>query len=408
MEGQHAGSSQSKGKGAALTLLTTTSSDAIIPTSTETGEKLDYQIFQAIARINRLSSAVESQAKTAIALVTQRAEKSQQWVKDHEDDLKNHAAKLSEYIGVGADPDTDQELEALLKPIEMPAGLFDGTQQAKDAVEVEDDAEDALPGPSTKRKNPNTSDNKPKKKQERSGSDEGVRGIPKSDKTKKKMPIHHHLDKCSAVVLTEKGGYVELRCDKCGGNSGRVSKKFLSGIRGFNKHFRSAHNESPGPPEIIKRCAMRDVGAEEAHDIESGEESPDRHEADIIEDRTEDDTIAQFLNAGESASWDGDFSVYPYSPKPYAQVPLRGCEAVVQGVFVELRCNRCGGNAYYRRGYLNGIDGFQAHYYFDHGVCMEKEDVLKECCIRYLTDSEVNDIRHGILRIPFRPVAAPN
>lgn len=92
MEGQHAGSNQSKGKGAALTLLTATSSDATIPTSTETGEKLDQRIFQAIARINRLSGAVESQAKTAIALVTQRAEKSQQWVKDHEDDLKKHAS----------------------------------------------------------------------------------------------------------------------------------------------------------------------------------------------------------------------------------------------------------------------------------------------------------------------------
>lgn len=94
---------------------------------------------------------------------------------------------------------------------------------------------------------------------------------PKSDKAKKKIPLHHHLDNCGAVVRNGKGTYVELRCDKCHGNSGRVTKKFLSGVRGFSKHFRAVHKESPSPAEILQRCAVRDLTADEVVDINSGE-----------------------------------------------------------------------------------------------------------------------------------------
>lgn len=52
----------------------------------------DQKIVEAIARINLLSSAVAPQAQEATALVTQKAEQSQEQVKDHKAELSWHVA----------------------------------------------------------------------------------------------------------------------------------------------------------------------------------------------------------------------------------------------------------------------------------------------------------------------------
>lgn len=66
--------------------------DPKAPTGTQVDATTDQRIFEAIARMNRLSSAVASQAQEAIALVTQKAEESQKWVEDHKAELSQNFA----------------------------------------------------------------------------------------------------------------------------------------------------------------------------------------------------------------------------------------------------------------------------------------------------------------------------
>lgn len=147
----------------------------------------------------------------------------------------------------------------------MPEEIFNG-----DEIFMGDD-ENASPGPSTKRKSPESSSSKPNKKQELGLTEMVVRGgNPNAGKTMK-ISASLPIENCGAVVGNPEGGYLELRCDICGGNSGRVTKKFLRGIRGFNKHFRTVHNESPSPAEIMIRCRVREVPASEVHGIIAGE-----------------------------------------------------------------------------------------------------------------------------------------
>lgn len=81
---------------------------------------------------------------------------------------------------------------------------------------------------------------------------------------------HQDFDVCGAVVLGDEGKWVELRCDKCNGNSGKATKRFWGGIRGFSKHYQNAHNETPGPKEILSRCSVRTVPMAEVEQINAG------------------------------------------------------------------------------------------------------------------------------------------
>lgn len=87
---------------------------------------------------------------------------------------------------------------------------------------------------------------------------------------RKRKREHDFSGHCGAVVLGDAGYYVELKCDKCGGNSGRITKKYLSGIRGFSKHYQAAHKETLSPAQILSRCSVRRVEMNEVREIESG------------------------------------------------------------------------------------------------------------------------------------------
>lgn len=141
----------------------------------------------------------------------------------------------------------------------MPAGLFNGR-----------DCGDSSPAPGTKRKASESSSSKSNKKQKENSPDTETDGAAEVAKSKTKMPVHRHLDNCSVIARNERGEYVELRCDMCGGNSGRNTKGFLYGIIGFSAHYRYAHNESLSPADIFQRCSVRAVLMDEVHEIESG------------------------------------------------------------------------------------------------------------------------------------------
>jgi hypothetical protein len=86
------------------------------------------------------------------------------------------------------------------------------------------------------------------------------------EKWKKKVIIEN----CPVIVPNGKG-FVELRCDVCHCNSSAVTGKFWLGARGIQSHLRKIHKETIGPAEILARCSVRSVSAEEVKRIESGE-----------------------------------------------------------------------------------------------------------------------------------------
>lgn len=85
-----------------------------------------------------------------------------------------------------------------------------------------------------------------------------------------KVRPHQDFDVCGAVVLGDEGHWAELRCDKCNSNSGKATKRFWGGIRGFSKHYQNAHNETPGPKETLSRCSVRTVPMAEVEQINAG------------------------------------------------------------------------------------------------------------------------------------------
>lgn len=85
-----------------------------------------------------------------------------------------------------------------------------------------------------------------------------------------KVRPHQDFDVCGAIVLGDEGNWVELRCDKCNGNSGKTTKRFWGGIRGFSKHYQKAHDETPGPKDILSRYSVRTVPMAEVEQINTG------------------------------------------------------------------------------------------------------------------------------------------
>lgn len=86
------------------------------------------------------------------------------------------------------------------------------------------------------------------------------------DKRKK-----HAVEEVCAAIFPMMKGFVELRCDKCHCNTSATTGKFWGGIRGFQTHFQSVHKESPRPTEIISRCGVRWLSADEVEKIITGE-----------------------------------------------------------------------------------------------------------------------------------------
>lgn len=63
----------------------------------------------------------------------------------------------------------------------------------------------------------------------------------------------HYLSDCSVVVYHgSRKRYVELRCNVCKGNCGKVGN-FIKGIIGFQRHYKSEHGENLSRNQVFAR-----------------------------------------------------------------------------------------------------------------------------------------------------------
>lgn len=90
-------------------------------------------------------------------------------------------------------------------------------------------------------------------------------------------------------------------------------------------------------------------------------------------------------------------------------VPLDACRVVVRGfdAYVELRCSMCNGNAKRNGHFLDGIEGLHDHYHADHLTLLDRDEVVGKSAYRIVPQIEVDQINHGIIRIPFLLVHEP-
>jgi len=228
------------------------------------------------------------------------------------------------------------------------------------------------------------------------------------------------------IIKLQDGSYIEIRCDRCHGNSSWAHETFIAGVRGLQSHLRQVHQDTPAPQVLMQRCKYRDVSAEEVEKIISGEvkiqsvrcqstanigmgteyvgNSPVKKPAAVP---TGSPAAKNLLDATATTK-DEDS---PSKKRKYQlqTTYLGNCHVVVQPAsetgdtgFIELRCDICGGNGSFGSGkLLSGVRGFKMHFQQIHKEAISTADVLERCHHRDVPPQEVQEIRAGNVSIGF-------
>lgn len=238
------------------------------------------------------------------------------------------------------------------------------------------------------------------------------------------------------IIKLKDGSYIEIRCDRCGGNTSWAHETFISGVRGLQSHLRQVHRDQPKLDVLLQRCKYRDVSAEEVEKLITGELKIDsvscqttanvglgmeyvgnlsagrkaKAEGDIDELAKDNDAAADVADVAAS---DEESPVKKTKQKRGGKEPkaehLDNCEVVVQPPgetsdvgFIELRCDVCHGNGSYGSGkLLKGVRAFVMHFRLIHKEVVSAEDVLRRCRYRDVSPGEVREIRAGNVSVGF-------
>ena len=227
------------------------------------------------------------------------------------------------------------------------------------------------------------------------------------------------------IIKLKDGSYIELRCDRCGGNSSWAHEHFINGLRGLQSHLRQVHQDQPKLDWLLQRCKYRDVSAEEVEKIITGEikvESiscqstanigmgteyvggpPVKKPAKVASDTPAADNLADIATTNKE---DSPVRRSTYQPETKY---LDNCHVVVQPAsakgdngFIELRCDICRGNGSYGSGkLLSGVRGFKMHFQQIHKESLSTAEVLQRCRYRDVPPQEVREIKTGNVSIGF-------
>jgi (2Fe-2S) ferredoxin len=229
------------------------------------------------------------------------------------------------------------------------------------------------------------------------------------------------------IIKFQDGSYIEIRCDRCGGNTSWAHEHFINGVRGLKSHLRQVHQDQPTLEWLLQRCKYRDVSAEEVEKIVAGElkiDSVSCQSTANIGMGTEyiggppvkkPDVVPSGVLASEhlpdaAATNNG---VSPVKRKPPTQqlktTYLENCHVVVKpgsekgdNNFIELRCDICHGNGSYGSGkLLKGVGGFKMHFNQIHKEALSTDDVMRRCRYREVSPEEVREINAGNVSIGF-------
>ena len=251
------------------------------------------------------------------------------------------------------------------------------------------------------------------------------------------------------IIKLGDGSYVELRCDRCRGNTSWARENFIKGLRGMLSHLCQVHDDKPALAGLLQRCKYRNVSAEEVTKIISGEvkiesvscqttanvgrgtvyvgqPSVGKKKVDTVagdalavDDSAaddDDDDDAADDNAAVVATIAATTNESSLAKKKMRQSKveqqakhLDNCHVVVQltgeegdAGFIELRCDVCHGNGSYGSGLLlHGIKGFLMHIKQIHKEELSVDDVLQRCRYRAVPSQEVQEIRAGNVSIGF-------
>ena len=231
------------------------------------------------------------------------------------------------------------------------------------------------------------------------------------------------------IIKLGDASYIEIRCDRCRGNTSWAHETFIQGLRGMLSHLRQVHSDQPKLPLLLQRCKYRDVPAEEIPKIISGELKIDSISCQSTANvgmgteylgqqlslvKKTDTVAADALLEGENADDDANEGSPSKKKKKRARAEpqpthLENCHLVVQpngedgnAGFIELRCDVCHGNGSYGSGkLLNSVKGFKMHFKQIHNEVLSSADVLQRCHYRDVPEQEVQEIRAGIVSIGF-------
>jgi len=235
------------------------------------------------------------------------------------------------------------------------------------------------------------------------------------------------LNASPTIIKLKDGSYIELRCDRCGGNASWAHEHFINGLRGLQSHLRQVHQDQPKLDLLLQRCKYRDVSAEEVAKLITGELKIDfiscQSTANIgmgteyvggpsvkKPNKVASGTPAAGSLAADAAHASDEDSPAKkkstYQPQTRA---LDNCPVVVQPAsekgddgFIELRCNVCHGSFSYASGkLLSGVRGFKMHLQQIHEEKTSTADVLRRCRYRDVPPQEVQEIRAGKSSIGF-------
>jgi hypothetical protein len=226
------------------------------------------------------------------------------------------------------------------------------------------------------------------------------------------------------IIKLPDGSYIELRCDRCGGNTSWAHEHFINGLRGLQSHLRQVHQDQAAPGWLLQRCKYRDVSAEEVEKLITGElkiDSISCQSTANIGMGTEYvggppvKKPAKVPSAAPTAAVDAATANRKDSPVKrntyyYPETrSLDNCHVVVQPAsergdngFIELRCAICHGNGSFGSGkLLAGVRGFKMHFQQIHKEKISTADVLRRCRYRDVSPQEVQEIRVGNVSIGF-------
>jgi hypothetical protein len=217
--------------------------------------------------------------------------------------------------------------------------------------------------------------------------------------------------------------YIELRCDRCGGNTSWAHEHFINGLRGLQSHLRQVHQDQPALDWLLQRCKYRDVSAEEVEKLITGEQKIDSISCQSTANigmgteyvggppvkKPAKVPIAAPTVAGDAAT--ANKKVSPLKRNTYQPETRRldNCHVVVQPAsekgdngFIELRCAICHGNGSFGSGkLLSGVRGFKMHFQQIHKEKISTADVLQRCRYRDVSPQEVQEIRAGNVSVGF-------
>jgi hypothetical protein len=229
------------------------------------------------------------------------------------------------------------------------------------------------------------------------------------------------------IIKLPDGYYIELRCDRCGGNTSWAHEHFINGLHGLQSHLRQVHQDQVAPGLLLQRCKYRDVSAEEVEKLITGELKidsiscqstanigmgteyvggpPVKKPAKVLSAAPTATNLAVDAATANKKDSPAKRNTY-YFPETRR---LDNCHVVVQpstergdNGFIELRCAICHGNGSFGSGkLLSGVRGFKMHFQQIHKEKISTADVLQRCRYRDVPPHEVQEIRAGSVSIGF-------